>query len=265
MNEEELKKAKEIELKMLDHFVEICNKHNLTYYLFWGTLLGAVRHKGFIPWDDDIDVVMQVEDYKKLLKVIENELGSEYYIQNIYNTKYCIYPFTKIRKYHTTMVEKELNYLPFKKGICIDIFPLLKYPESKIGKLIFQYRYRLAFLLLNRDIRKKGFKNKLIYYILHLIPRNLCNKIIIRKLEKLQNYNGNFNEYRVYQDKGFDKTWFDKEKIQFEKSKYIVPKEYDKVLKRLYNDYMTLPPVEKRYGHGEGKMIIDFEKDYDEE
>ena len=260
----DLDKVKKVELEILDYFVEICQKNNLTYYLFWGTLLGAVRHSGFIPWDDDIDVIMPADDYIKFLNLMENEKNKNYYVQNIYNTKYCIFPFTKIRKYHTTMVERDLNYLPFKKGFNIDIFPLYKYPNSKVGKFLFQYRYRLIFLLLNRDVKSKNIKGKIIYYFLHLLPRSVVNRIIIKKVEKLLNYNGDFDEYRVYQDKGFDKKWFDKTEMNFENKKFIVPKDYDKILRKLYGDYMTPPPENKRYGHGEGNLIISFTKDYDE-
>ena len=263
MNDEELKKAKKIELEIMDYFVDICKKNNLTYFLFWGTLLGAIRHNGFIPWDDDIDVVMPPEDYIKFLEIMQNEKNDMYYLQNIYNTKYCNCQFSKIRKYHTTMVEEELNYLPFKKGINIDVFPLLKYPESKLGQIIFMYRYRLAYLLLNRDV-KGGIKNKLINGLVHLIPRSLINKIIIRNFNKLIKYKGDFKEYRVYQYNGFDKEWFSMQKHQFEDRVYTIPKEYDKILTELYGDYMTPPPKDKRYGHGKGKMIISFTKEYDE-
>ena len=117
MSNEDLNKLKKIELEVMEYYNEICQKHNLTYYIFYGTLLGAVRHSGFIPWDDDIDVLMPIDDYKKLLNILKNDKHDKYYVQNIFNTKYCTYNFTKIRKYHTTMVEKELNYLKFKKGI----------------------------------------------------------------------------------------------------------------------------------------------------
>ena len=100
----------------MDYFDEFCKEHNLTYYIMYGTLLGAIRHSGFIPWDDDIDVAMMSEDYLKLLE-IEKEIDSKYYLQNVYNTDTCTYIFSKIRKNHTTMVEEKLNYLPFKKEL----------------------------------------------------------------------------------------------------------------------------------------------------
>ncbi len=260
----DLDKIKEIEMEVMDYFAKICQENHLTYYLFWGTLLGAIRHKGFIPWDDDIDVIMMPDEYLKFLEIMEHEHSDKYYLQNMYNTKYCTYLSSKIRKYHTTMVEKDLNYLPFKKGINIDIFPLLKYPTGKWGQFLFMYRFRLVALLSNRDLKGPSIKQKLINGILHLIPRNLCNHIIKRKMEKLIKYDGPFSEYRIDQYYGFDKDWFGIKVVPFEDRKYIIPKEYDKVLTKLFGDYMTPPPESERVGHGNGNLIISFDKEYDE-
>ena len=169
----------------------------MKYFLYGGTLLGAVRHKGFIPWDDDIDVAMPPEDYIKFLSIMEKEKSKEYYLQNIYNTESCTYTFSKIRKYHTTMVEKDLNYLPFKKGINIDVFPLIRYPKDKIGKKIFMYRFRLAELLVTRERKGKSLKGKIIYFFLHLFTKKFINKKAISKMNKLIKYKGDFDEYRV--------------------------------------------------------------------
>ncbi len=263
MKKEDLEKAKIIEIEIMDYIDKICKKNKITYYLFWGTLLGAIRHKGFIPWDDDIDIAMLPEDYKKFLEVMEKEISNQYYLQNIDTTKYCNFTFSKIRKYHTTMVEEELNYLPFGKGINVDIFPLYKYPTSKLGKMLFNWRFRLANILLNRDVRLSGVKGKIINFTLHLIPRNLTNKIIIRKLNQLLSYNKEYDEYYVRQGKSFNKNCFDSVLIPFEKKKYLAPKGYDEILTKLYGDYMTPPPPDKRCGHS-NKMLVSFTKEYDE-
>ena len=266
MKKEDLDKAKKIELEVMDYLDKICKKYDIKYYLFWGTLLGAIRHKGFIPWDDDIDVAMMPDDYNKFLEVMKNENSDKYYLQNIENTKYCNFTFSKIRKYKTTMVEEELNYLPFGKGINVDIFPLYKYPKNKLGQMRFNYRFRLANLLLNRDVKLGGIKGKLIHCFLHLIPRSLNNKIIIRKLNKLLKYNKDFDEYYIRQGKLFKKEWFSEDiTLPFEDKKYKAPSGYDGILTRLYGDYMTPPPKDKRYGHGDGgKMLVSFTKEYDE-
>jgi lipopolysaccharide cholinephosphotransferase len=264
MNEQDLKKLKDVEMEVMNYYVDICKKHNLTYYLFYGSLLGCIRHKGFIPWDDDIDVVMPPDDYLKFLKIMENEHSEKYYLQNVYNTECCPYVFSKIRKYHTTMVEKDMNYLPLKKGINIDIFPLIKYPKSKYDQIKFMYRFRLAALLVNRDIKKTGLKNKLIYGVLHLLSRNMINKIVIKKMNKLLNYNKDFDEYRIIHNYGFKKDYFVKEMMPFENKKFLVPKDFDAILTKLYGDYMTPPPKNERFGHGKGNILLSFDKEYDE-
>lgn len=264
MDNKELDKVKKVELEVMKYFMDICKKNNLTYYIFYGTLLGCIRHKGFIPWDDDIDVAMPPEDYLKFLKVMENEKSDKYYLQNIDNTKYCSYVFSKIRKYNTTMVEEDMNYLPFKKGINIDVFPLMKYPKNKFKQKLFMYRYRVALLLANRDV-KGAIKNKIIYFLLHIIPRGIINKMISHRMNKILKYNGDFDKYYINDLKrSFDKNWFRKLEKPFEKEKMIIPKDYDKILTELYGDYMTPPPEDKRYGHGAGKLILSFDKEYDE-
>ena len=263
MKNSDLEKIKQVEMEVMDYIVKICKKYNITYYLYFGSLLGAIRHKGFIPWDDDIDIVMKPDDYIKFLDVIKNEENDIYYFQDITNTKYYNCIFSKVRKYHTTMVEEELKYMPFKKGINVDIFPMYRFPKSKLGKIRFMYRYKLVSLLLNRDIKLGGIKGKIIYLVLHLIPRSLNNKIIIRKHNKMLKYNKDFDEYFT-DDHIFDKKWFNPITVPFEDRKYVIPEEYDKILTVQFGDYMTLPPKEEQVGHGGGKILLSFTKEYDE-
>ena len=119
MSNEELKKLKNEELEILDYFVEICKKNNLRYYIMYGTLLGAVRHHGFIPWDDDVDVCMTPSDYQKFIKIFKND--DKFFLQTIESDKYFHTLFAKIRKNNTCMVEKENGYMKINKGINIDM------------------------------------------------------------------------------------------------------------------------------------------------
>ena len=263
MENEDLEKVKKIELEIMDYFDDFTKSHNLTYYIMYGTLLGAVRHKGFIPWDDDIDVAMMPDDYLKLLD-LEKEINPKYYLQNVYNTDTCTYIFSKIRKYHTTMVEKDLNYLPFKKGINIDIFPLFKYPKSKYQQFLFKKRIKIASLFVNREMKPNNFKGKIICLFLHMFTRRKANKIARKNINKLLHFNKEFIEYRMIPTQSLGKDWFKKIELPFEGRNYFAPSGYEGFLKMRYGDYMKLPPVNERYGHGKGKMIIDLNKDYDE-
>lgn len=122
MDEIAIKKVREVQIELLDIIDEICKKHNIKYQLFAGTLLGAVRHKGFIPWDDDVDICMMREDYIKFLQVAPNEINNcLYYIQTPYNDK-SPFAFTKFRKNNTLFVEQRIDNYNSHQGIFIDIF-----------------------------------------------------------------------------------------------------------------------------------------------
>lgn len=118
------KKVWAAELQMLEKFDKVCQKHHLTYYAYYGTLLGAVRHQGFIPWDDDIDVIMFRDDYEKFQAIAPEEFTEPYFYQNSYTDR-VLWPFSKIRDSRTTGVEPQFRSLgsTFHQGIFIDIFP----------------------------------------------------------------------------------------------------------------------------------------------
>ena len=122
-DQETLKKLHTVQLEMLDAFTEICNKYHFHYSLAGGTMLGAIRHKGFIPWDDDIDVLMLRKEYEEFLKVAQKELGDKYYLDHFeINSDYHL-QFAKIKKNGTIFDEAGIHHLDNHKGIFIDIFP----------------------------------------------------------------------------------------------------------------------------------------------
>ena len=123
------------EFKMLKCFVEICNKLNLKYYLVCGTALGAVKYKGFIPWDDDVDVALPREDYEIFCKEAQRLLPKEYFLQTYKTDKAYPSIFAKIRNSNTTYIEKTIAKLPINHGVYIDVFPLDGYPEDKKSQI----------------------------------------------------------------------------------------------------------------------------------
>lgn len=124
MAENHIKDLQRIELEMLLEVDRICKKYNIRYFLVAGTLLGAIRHKGFIPWDDDIDICMPVEEYRKFCKVAKTDLKKEYFLQNS-DTDFSNRWFSKVRKNNTTCIEKGYEKSKIHQGIWIDIFPLI--------------------------------------------------------------------------------------------------------------------------------------------
>lgn len=234
------KELKNIELDILKYIKFICDKEGLDYYLAYGTLLGAVRHKGFIPWDDDIDIFMPRKDYERLLNL---DLSSEYKILSCRNTLDYIYEFAKIVDTHTVL--KECNVQNIKElGVYVDIFPLDGLPKM--------YNWHLGILWILTKIRiltsyiKYPFFKKIGFLSPNVIAQ-IINKILSKytwdESDKILSIEGGFNEI-------FDKKIFDKGKqLEFEGELFNVPYLYDKYLKQCYGDYMKFPPKEKQITH----------------
>lgn len=127
---EQLEQLKSIELEMLKAFIKACDMLNVKYFLLGGTLLGAVRHKGFIPWDDDIDVGMLREDYEIFIAKGASYLPDNLFIQNVYSDENYTMCFSKIRNNNTTFIESTVSHLKMNHGVFIDIFPLDYYPDE---------------------------------------------------------------------------------------------------------------------------------------
>ena len=256
--------VKEIELKMLNSFHQFCEENNLTYYLAYGTLLGAVRHKGFIPWDDDIDIYMIRKDYEYVINNFNKKIKDETIgvISIKQNDKFYV-PFAKIINNKTFVSEKVTEKCPI--GVWIDIFPLDNM-SSKYKKALLLIKKVRFFKILNLikvytfKGRAKNFYEFLEKTICKLVKKIIFfikNKDIITKIDKLsQKYNNEENSKYIGYVAEFignnimQKEWF-KERVllDFEGYKFWCPKEYDKVLKFCFGDYMKLPPENKRVHH----------------
>ena len=256
MEEKILHKLWEHELIILDEFVRICKKHNLQYYLMWGTLIGAVRHGGFIPWDDDIDVGMPREDYKKFLKIAQVELGEKFFLQYSKTDKYTSAPFAKIRLNNTAFYEKDDYNFKRHRGIYIDIIPMdcRKQEEGFFYKL----KQKIARKIKNHIIKKlNGTSTKNTFY-LNLFPYSFLTSL----RDKLYEGKGDYYESWGYV---FSKSDFIPAKeLEFCGKKYSVPRDYDKVLTTVYGNYMEIPPEDKRVTHSPEFISFDLEKDKSE-
>lgn len=260
---------KQEELKILDYVTEICEKNNLKYFLDFGTLIGAIRHEGFIPWDDDIDISMPYDDYCKFIKICtQMNDNSDFFIQTSETDIEYYQFFAKMRKKNTTFLEKDAKFLNYNKGIYIDIFPLES--TSKIG-IIFKIKLVLA-VTLNKIcvFIKNPFPfipftlAKFIRKIFYPVKAKYINKIIRCLLKNSKEKN-----YFFCLDNGFNFDAIFKKYIlsnyknnKFEGKDYKIPSEYNIYLSKIYGNYMELPPKNMRI-NPHCALIIDNKRGYE--
>lgn len=271
MDEKILKKLHNSEQKILDEIVRICNIYNLNYFLIGGTLLGAVRHKGYIPWDDDLDIAMPREDYNQFIKIAMKELNEEFMIDCQYTNKNYWLPFIKIRLKNTIMDEKKLANYRGCKGIFVDVFPLdyAKCENSKSLKLRKKVEDYIKELLMKKNLTKIQDANKayqkLIVLFAKLLPNKFMHTILNLAMQSTKKDDAKYfvnlgSQYKIERQTHLMKKYFPAKELEFEGKKYKVPNDYEYVLKKIYGeDYMCLPPIEKRITHMPSR--IKFEDD----
>ena len=272
----ELSRLHEIETDMLKAVADLCEEYALTYSLYCGTLLGAVRHKGFIPWDDDIDIMMPLKDYLKFLK-LGDKLPEPYVLQYPGSTRGYYPNWAKVFSDGTTFMDKRLvgkgsDELHMHQGFNMDIYPMIGAARTETGQRIQRKLMHIAWGVklpeFNRAIghidkeMKYRFVAKLPYVVRKCIS-GLCLRIVMLdpdRSEMIGTIDGApFMGKYQYDD------WKALKKAQFGDSEFMIPRRYDKLLTCMYGDYMKLPPEEARVGHyGEQEMIIDAERDYRE-
>lgn len=269
MNQQTLKQLHDVEVEILDEIVRICEKHDLHYYLVGGTLLGAARHKGFIPWDDDLDIGMPRDDYQKFESICKEELGDNFYVHSYETDKDYWLPFIKVRKRNTAFDEARLDDTELEmNGIWVDIFPL-----DKVNTLDSWWKRQRTTII------KTHLQHFIVYKKHHKWPHPIISKIIyaffkpmsIRTLRKMQDYFmmwENKKDCKYYINYGSQynpikqtilKTNYEPTcNIEFEGKTYMAPGNYKNVLTRIYGEeYMELPPMEKRVTHRPLRISFD--------
>lgn len=258
-----IEKNKEVLLQTLKAFNVFCEKHNIQYFAAYGTLIGAIRHKGFIPWDDDIDVYMTRKEYDRFLSYRSELCDADYRICD-HQDEGC--PTSFARFYYANMSFWEYKQFPFIIGTFIDVIPLeevegntpmVMSARQSIHHIRWKYRKSIAchplkeivsdlksFDILSvaikiyKKVRYRPFKNK--YY-----------RQLLQKEQEIRAMKGNYYKPFVFSIKSlYEKSWFENSlDWPFEDTTIKVPVGYEELLKYVYGDYMKLPPEEQRFGH----------------
>ncbi len=273
-----MKKVWAVELDLLRKFTEVCEKHNLSYFMDGGTLLGAVRHKGFIPWDDDADVIMPREDYNKLWSIASEEFKEPYYFQTTLSENKFFRSHAQLRNSYTTGFIDEDKNKDINRGIFIDIFVLDNIPEDKWQRNFFRMRIsfekKMFVYLYDIEYKKLSLKNKIFYVFVHLFFRFVSYKKFfkyfnIRTLGKYTNVNttlvGDITlKWRT--NVQWERKWFEGYVyLPFENLMLRAPKYYNEVLSKQYGDFMKIPEdITASNFKSHGKVTFDPDTPYKE-
>lgn len=258
LTEKELRQVQLIQLEMLQEVDRICKKCNIRYNIIAGTLLGAVRHGGYIPWDDDADVALLRPEYEKFRKACETELDKEkFYFQDNRNTKGYRWGYGKLRRRGTVFMREHQEHMPYAQGVFIDIFPLDKVPNAYPVRVLHNFQCFCIRKLLWAEVGKKAEKRvgmRMLYRLLSRIPL----KIIYRRYYRLMHFwNSRQSKWvriltfptpnRAY---GYPKKWYEKSRdIVFEEIVFKGIHNYDDYLRFKFGNYKELPPPKKRKVH----------------
>ena len=265
-SEKELGMIQKIELDALKEFIRVCCLLKVNYFMVGGSALGAIRHHGFIPWDDDIDVAMLRSDYEVFIKRAPALLKSNYYLQTPYNNKKNPYFYSKLRVNGTKFVEYCNHKLDIHHGVYIDIFPFDEIPDdesenirlfNKIQRYIklFQYHQSPDVSTPPKSFSQLIFSivRRCLHNVIQIIPRSY----LIRTLDKeMKRYNGT-GQFLIscYNYPYRKKEVFKQSEIfplvitKFEDIQVNIAKCWDFNLRSHYGNYMELPPEDQRYGH----------------
>lgn len=270
--QDRLREVQLVQLEMLKVIDKICSSNNLRYSLYGGTLIGAVRHGGFIPWDDDLDVCMSRKDYEKFLQIWASVKPEGYVLQNKENSPQFTQSFTKIRKEHTTFLQFENEVNKYHTGIFVDIFPMDRIPNGKRQCFLFKANC-MVYQLFTREFvppKANGVVKVVSKGLLFFVSKKKREKVRRKALKNITKYSQQ-KELKVVGIETAEtlKFRFSPDLLEqyiylpFEDGEFMCFKDWHNHLKIKYGDYMKLPPIQERtWKHH--PIILDFEHDYNE-
>ena len=255
----DIREIQQMELGIMEYIHEICQKIGVKYFLAYGSLIGAVRHKGFIPWDDDMDICMLREDYEKLQDYLISNPNERYEVMSYKNNLNYVYPFMKVQDNQTYLLEEDVR-IDSNMGIYVDIFPVDGYEDDSV------FKDKMTRLIKKRQLSCYTFKgitntksllNSLIRYISVIIFYFTNTNKYIRGIDELAKSRKVLDyeevDYLIYKDMNkpvWRREWLEQVTTgTFEGKEFMIPKNYHEILTSDYGDYMQLPPVELRFSH----------------
>ena len=253
----ELRHLQLVILDIMKEIDKLCRVHNIEYYLLGGSAIGAIRHKGFIPWDDDLDIIMNNENYNRFIEVCREELDtSKYYLQE--GLKDWSMYYSKIRL-KGTIFDEGMTYSdnPDQQGIFVDVFKMDNVTSNGL-KMRWQYICAKIYLchqlaVRGADAHSFGLKKRLMLLMSFPLKSKAIRNWFRSQVEKYNNkdtdYYGFFYGRTNFRTAIVRKSYFGKPlRVPFEDTELSVPEHYDEYLTQMFGDYMTPPPVEQQVG-----------------
>lgn len=270
LSQEELRAVQLTQLEMLEEVDRICKKCGIHYNIIAGTLLGAVRHKGYIPWDDDADVALLRPEYEKFRKACKTELDrSRFYFQDNRNTKGYRWGYGKLRRKGTVYLREYQEHMPYPQGIFIDIFPLDNVPDFYPVRIWHNFQCFCIRKTLWAEVGKKADRSVVkrnIYTLLSKIPSEIVFRQYYRLMHKWNQKETGWVRILTFPTPnkafGYCKKWYQNSATYlFEDVELIGIKDFDEYLSFKFGRYMEIPPMEKRKIHPVTKLKLLSDKD----
>jgi lipopolysaccharide cholinephosphotransferase len=268
--EEQINKIQQIELRNLVVIKEVCSKLGIEFFLYGGSLIGAVRHNGFIPWDDDLDIAMFRKDYEKFISEAPKYISDEYDLQTPYNTPKSPYPYTKLRLKGTKYVEYGYHKLNIEQGLYVDIYPIDNLPDNdelyhkqfkQYQRLVKLYAWRQCPYLSDETSSLKTKIKRVLKFCVSTLLKIVPQKYLMNQIDNVATrYNGVHTERKgnlnFPRPVNFFYNILPYERGEFNGISVNLPSGWDQHLTLRYGNYKEFPPEEKRVGHK--PYLLDF-------
>lgn len=258
ISEEELKQIQKIQQELIQEVARICKKCGIHFNMVGGTMLGAIRHKGYIPWDDDADIGFLRTEYEKFREACKTELNHEkYYMQDLRDTEGYRWGYGKLRRKNTEFIRLNQEFMPYEQGISIDLMPFDNVPDSYLARRIHFFRCFLYRKIFWSEVGSRSEKNvwiRILYKGLRLIPMKQVVKSYQRFIDSGQKQKTQLVRILTFPTPkgvyGYERKWYT-QLTSYPFGEMMLPgaKDYDGYLQVKYGDYRELPPMEKRKTH----------------